>query len=384
MAGADDVQRVLDGVLGIPFTDGNRVEVLRNGVEIFPPMLEAIEAAEYRIELLTFVYWQGDIARKFAEALARKASEGVTVRVLLDAFGASEMRQDLLDRMKAAGVDVRWFRPKARWKIWEVDNRTHRKVLVVDGRVGFTGGVGIAEEWEGDANNPDEWRDTHFRFTGPAVNGLQGAFYSNWAETGERIFDPVEHMPVAERAGDVRVQIVRATASTGWSDIASLQQLLISMASQRLRIASAYFVPDEDTIDNLCAAVARGVVVEIMMPGAHTDQRVSQLAGEAGFEALLEGGVTLWKYEQTMLHTKVITLDGGVACIGSANFNQRSMRKDDEIAVTVLDRNLVATLDRHFDEDLAHCQRVRAEDWHRRSWWQRALEVVASPFRSQT
>lgn len=380
----DRIQRVLEGVLGIPFTHGNHVTVLKNGDEIFPAMLEAIDAAQSRIEFLTFVYWTGDIARRFAHALAQRARAGVNVRVLLDAVGANEMSRDLIRLLEEAGADVQWFRPVTRWKVWEVDNRTHRKVLVVDGLVGFTGGVGIAREWEGDARNPNEWRDTHFRIVGPAVQGLQGAFYGNWAETGHRIFNPMDTMPQPEHHGRAMLQIVRATASTGWSDIASLIQLLVSVAEQRVRIASAYFVPDEETIAQLTETVSRGVEVEVMLPGPYTDERVSQLAGEAGFRSLLEGGVKLWKFQPSMLHTKIMTIDGEAACIGSANFNQRSMRKDDELAVVVLNSRITARLDGHYDEDLARCEAVTLHNWKRRGRLQRLMEAAALPFRSQT
>lgn len=379
-----EIRERLETILGIPFTRGNRVDVLRNGVQIFPAMLEAIEGARFRIEFLTYVYWRGPIAERFAHALVERARAGIDVKVLLDAVGSKWMSETLLDAMRDAGVRLEWFRPLARWKVWEADNRTHRKVLIVDGLVAFTGGVGIAEEWEGDARNEHEWRDTHFRIHGPAVRGLQGAFFSNWAETGNRILDPVDVLPEQEPAGQSSVQVVRASASTGWSDIATLIGLLISSARTRLRISSAYFVPDEITISNLCSAVASGVEVDVMVPGRHTDERISQLAGEAEFKDLLDGGVRLWKYQRTMLHNKIITVDGVAACIGSANFNQRSMRKDDEVSTVVIDRDLVRVLDDHFADDLAHCEQIETGTWKKRGHIQRLMEAVVMPFKSHT
>lgn len=378
------VQRTLESLLGTQFTSGNRIDVLRNGDEIFPAMLEAIEAAQTRIEFLTFVYWKGDIAERFAAALAGRARAGIAVRVLLDAVGANAMPASLLKTMRDAGVDVQWFRPWKRWRVWHVDNRTHRKVLIVDGLVGFTGGVGIAAEWEGDARNEHEWRDTHFRIVGPAIEGLQGAFYGNWAETGKSIYDPAMRAPNPPQPGNARIQVIRTTAAIGWSDIASLIELLTSLAERRLRIASAYFVPDEDTIANLCRAAGRGVEIDVMMPGQFADHRVSQLAGEDGFRPLLDGGVRLWKYQRTMLHTKIMTIDGASACIGSANFNQRSMRKDDEVALVVLEADVVAALDRHFEEDLEQCERVDSKQWRNRGRLQRLKEAIVSPFKAQT
>jgi cardiolipin synthase len=375
---------VLEGILGYQFTTGNRIEPLRNGEEIFPPMLEAIQSARSRIEFLTFVYWSGDIAERFAKALAERARAGVVVRVLLDALGAREISEHLVDEMRTAGVNIQWFRPLKRWRLWQLDNRTHRKVLVVDGRIGFTGGVGIAREWEGNARNPDEWRDTHFRVTGPAVQGLQGAFYGNWAETGQRLYHPPNDLPLPESQGQSLAQVVRTTASTGWSDMATLIELVIATAERRLRIASAYFVPDEATAEHLCEAVNRGVEIDIMMPGSHTDERVSQVAGESEFERLLQGGVRLWKYERTMLHLKVMTVDGYAVCIGSANFNQRSMRKDDELALVVLDPELTDALDRHFEHDLEFCERIGHAEWRKRSAVQRLKEALSAPFKPQT
>ncbi len=374
---------LFEGVLGIPFSDGNQVDVLRNGVEIFPAMLDAIAAAEQRIDFLTYVYWKGDIARRFAEALAAKARQGIKVNVLLDSFGAQYMPDELTDVMSEAGAAIRWFRPLSNLKPWRNDNRTHRKILVVDGKVGFTGGVGIAEEWEGDARSPAEWRDTHFRIRGPAVYGLQGGFLANWTETNRPLPEAFDDIPELSPAGDTPVQVVRANSTIGWSDIATLDQLLITRARRRLRIASAYFVPDELTLRYLYSAARRGVEVTVMMPGPHMDSRLSQLASEDVFDTLLEAGVNLQSYQRTMLHTKVITVDHEITYIGSANFNQRSMRKDEEIALIVLDEAITATLDGHYDDDLKHCETLRAGRWRQRPVWQRLLETLSKPLRPQ-
>jgi len=373
----------LEGILGIPFSARNRVDVLHNGDEIFPAMLEAIAQARQRIDFLTYVYWSGAIAQRFAQTLADQAQAGVTVNVLLDSFGAKEMSQEHIELMRAAGVNVQWFRPLAKWRLWQTDNRTHRKVLIVDGKLGFTGGVGIAQEWEGNARNPTEWRDTHFRIQGPAVYALQGAFLGNWAETGQPIHKAGDIMQMLEPQGDVWIQLIRTTASIGWSDIATLLRLLIVEAHHHLRITTAYFVPDEDTLEVLCAAATRGVTVEVMMPGPHSDARISQLAGEDEFRRLLDAGVKLWSYQKTMLHTKVITVDGLLACVGSANFNQRSMRKDDEISVVMLSREITALLDQHFTEDQTACKPIRPGDWRKRGWLQRLLESVSRLIKPQ-
>jgi cardiolipin synthase len=365
----------LEGLIGIPATDGNRVDVLRNGDEIFPAMLEAIEDATTSIDFLTFIYWTGQIAEDFAGALARRAAAGVRVRVLLDGVGARLMDRTLVDRMRDAGAEVEWFRPPVQWRVWEVEHRTHRKVLVCDEEVGFTGGVGIAEEWCGDARHPGEWRDTHFRVRGPAVDGLRGAFITNWLETGRALFDEDEFADV-EPAGDVCAQVVRGGAGVGWSDIAILLRALVQLATERLRITTAYFTPDKTFLRLLCEAAERGVHVQVLTPGPHADKRIVQLASEADYEALLDAGVEVWNYQPSMLHAKVITVDRAVACVGSSNVNSRSMARDDEVSMTLFDPGLTALLDEHFDADLERSERISESRWAHRSMPQKALETA--------
>ncbi|HLQ86083.1 MAG TPA: phospholipase D-like domain-containing protein [Salinisphaeraceae bacterium] len=377
-------QRALEGVMGAKFTSGNQIEVLENGCRIFPAMLDAIAAARHSIDFLTFVYWQGNIARRFGAALAERARAGVRVRVLLDGFGAYPMPRAVIEQMEAAGVDVAWFRPPVRWRIWQADNRTHRKVLICDERIGFTGGVGIAEQWEGDARNPNEWRDTHFRIIGAAVDSLRGAFLSNWIEAGHAAFDRIWELPAPASPGEAKIQVVATSAAVQYSDIATLLRLLLSMAQRELRIATAYFVPDEPTVALLRTAAKRGVDVEVLMPGPHTDQRVSQIAGEDVFAPLIEAGVKLFYFQPTMLHTKVLVVDRMVACIGSANFNQRSMAKDDELALCVIHEPTVAQLLDGFERDRERCRRITDGNWKKRGIGQRLLEIASRPIRSQT
>lgn len=377
-------RQVLEGVVGVPFSEGNTIRRLRNGVEIFPPMLEAIRRAEHSIEFLTFVYWTGRIAAEFAEALAEKARQGVTVRVLLDGVGARPMSQDLLKRMTRAGCQVRWFRPLPQWRLWAMDNRTHRKVLVVDGRIGFTGGVGIAEEWEGDAQGPNQWRETHFEIHGPAVHGLRGAFWGNWMEVEQTVKGALTEAAVFHRPGTVPLQVVRSTASIGWSDVAMLIDALIASARHRLRITTAYFAPDDMTVRQLQDASLRGVDVQIILPGPHIDTRVSELAAGEQFEPLLTTGVRIWRYQPTMIHTKVMLADDRIACIGSANFNQRSMRQDDEICLVAEDADLVRQLDADFDADRAACEPMTLRAWRRRGVLRRLREAGARVVRRET
>jgi len=376
------LRRTLEGVIGVPATEGNRLDVLRNGVDIFPAMLEAIEQAEHMIDLLTFVYWQGEIGTTFAQALAARARAGVRVRVLLDSWGAHPIDPPLIDLMESAGVMVHWFRPLRRFEPSKMNHRTHRKVMITDESVGFTGGVGIADEWNGDARNGSEWRDTHFRIYGPAVDGLRAAFLDNWAETDPVMFeDGIDRFPTQPQPGGSIIQCVRGASEAGWSDISTLFLTLLQKAEHRLRIATAYFVPDRDLIDRLCAAAGRGVDVEILLPGPHADKRFVQLAAESAYEQLLDRGVKIWNFQPSMLHAKVMTVDGLVASVGSANFNARSTELDEEINLVVLDQEVVKILDQHFDEDLERSEQIVAGRWADRPIGQRVLEQLTKPLR---
>jgi cardiolipin synthase len=376
------IRRALEGIIGVPATEGNEVEVLRNGNEIFPAMLEAIGGARHTIDLLTFVYWRGEIGTTFAEALADRARAGIRVRVLLDAWGCHAIERTLLTMMERAGVRVRWFRPLARLQLHKANHRTHRKVLVVDEAVGFTGGVGIADQWNGDARNEHEWRDTHFRIRGPAVDGLRAAFLDNWIETDDVLFEPeVDRFPDQPQAGSTLVQCVRGASEPGWSDISTLFLSLLQLAQERVRITTAYFVPDTQLTERLCAASERGVQVEILVPGPHADKRFVQLAGESAFARLLDRGVRIWRFRPSMLHAKVMTVDGLVANIGSANLNARSTELDEEVNLVAFDPDLVGVLDRQFEEDLERSEPVTEAHWDDRSAPQRVAERVAGLFR---
>jgi len=381
-------QEILESTIGIPFFENNKIIPLKNGSKIFPAMLHAIENARHKIDFLTFVYWTGDIAEKFAKALARKAKEGLRVRVILDSYGASIMSRTLIGQMEQSGVKISWFRPIPTWKVWKIDNRTHRKVLICDNKVAFTGGVGIAEEWEGDARNPDEWRETHFQIEGPAVQGLFAAFMENWIETGSKIDleYPWKNNGSAfnlRAAGDAKIQVLRTSSSVRWSDIVLLYQTLISAARYSIKIATAYFNPDETIAELLATKAREGLDIDIMMPGEYSDARVSQIAGQRTFELLLESGVDLWHYQKTMLHAKIFIVDDLMCCIGSANFNHRSMLKDDEVNLVVLDKDLVASLLRDYGEDLQHCEEIVPKRWKKRSVLRMALEKVSHVFKEQ-
>jgi cardiolipin synthase len=375
------LRRRLEVVIGTPFTEGNSIDVLRNGDRIFPAMLEAIRGAESTVDLMTFVYWQGDIAREFAAAMADRAKAGVRVRLLIDALGGRLIEKDLVSDMEDAGVQVEWFRKPLLKSPFKSNHRLHRKVCIVDGRIGFTGGVGIAEEWCGDARNEHEWRDTHLRVEGPAVDGLQSAFIQDWAESGRPLYDDKDEFPVQPQSGSSMVQIVRGSASLGWDDMQSAFHVMLSSAQERLRIATAYFAPDDDFLDTLCAAPARGVDVELLLPGPHADKRVSQLTSEGSYERLTNCGVKVRTFQPSMMHAKVMTVDGQAAVVGSSNFNRRSLDHDEEVVLIALDRELTAVLDTDLDDDFARSEEIDLTRWRNRSTRQRAMEAAVKPIR---
>ena len=376
------LRRRLEGLLGIPATEGNALTLLRNGDEIFPAMLEAVRGAERTIDFLTFVYWKGDIAREFAAALSERARSGVRVRVLLDAVGGRLIEADLLEDMERCGVELAWFR-KPVWQgallsPFKHNHRTHRKVLVVDERIGFTGGVGIAEEWCGDARDETEWRDTHVRVEGPAVDGIAAAFAQNWAETGRPLAEDPDTFPEHPAAGGSVVQVVRGSASVGWNDMATVFRVLFEQAEERITLQTAYFAPD-DTFERLMTdAVARGVEVDVLLPGPHADKRVCQLTSESCYERLVDGGVRIWAFQPSMMHAKVMTVDGLVAVIGSANLNRRSLAHDEEVVLAVLDPEVAVALEGDFRRDLERSERIEPRRWRDRPVRQRVAEQVGA------
>lgn len=375
------LRRRLERLIGIAATEGNALRPLRNGNQIFPAMLDAVRGARHTIDMMTFVYWRGQIARDFAAALAGRARAGVRVRLLLDGFGAREIEQDLLAEMEDAGVQVAWFRKPLRLSPLKQNHRCHRKVLIVDEHTAFTGGVGIAQEWCGDARNPSEWRDTHVEVRGPAVDGIAAAFAQNWAECHPELYGERDRFGEHAQSGRSTVQVVRGSASLGWQDMQTLLRVVITSAEQRFRLSTAYFAPDDFFIGLLCATARRGVEVQILLPGPHTDQRACQLAGQHHYAALLDAGVDIRQYQPTMLHTKIMTVDGVAALIGSSNFNRRSMDLDEEVMLAVLDEAFTADLDGDFDRDLLRSEAIDPTRWSRRPLRQRVKEAAVLPIR---
>ncbi|MDP2358309.1 MAG: phospholipase D-like domain-containing protein [Beijerinckiaceae bacterium] len=384
MYGVADPQfiQTMNGLFGSNIVPGNQLRTLVNGDRIFPDMLAAISAAETTITFETFIYWRGEIANRFAQALSAKARSGVSVKVLLDWVGSIEMDTDLVRRMEEAGVEVFRFRPIRWYTLDRINNRTHRKILVVDGRVGFTGGVGIGDEWTGDARTPEEWRETHYRVEGPVVASLQAAFAENWVEATGELIRGEGYFPQLQEIGDKRAQVVMSSSGTRNSMQLMLMTALAS-AEHRIRIGMAYFVPDDLSKAQLLEARGRGVEIDVILPGRHADHRIVRKASRHFWGELLAAGVRIHEFEPTMYHPKVVIVDETWTTVGSTNFDERSFRLNDEANLNVTDRAFALEQIAIFDADLAKSRQVTFEEWRNRPLLDKARDRVWSWLRVQ-
>lgn len=364
-----------------PVREGNDIRILTNGNEIFPDMLRAISRAERSIVFVTYVYWNGAIATSFADALSQKAKDGIQVSVLIDAFGSSKIDLTLITAMKEAGVNVRWFRPFKWYTLHKYNNRTHRKILVIDENIGFVGGVGIAQEWTGDAEDTAHWRDTHFRVVGPSVYDMLQSFNDNWQEAGgPQVATTLDSF---QPAGTINAQVTSSRSSSGQTRGEKLFTSIIRSAERHINITTAYFAPSKSFRDLLIAASHRGVTVTILTNGPHTNQKLVRKAGHRYYEDLLRAGVIIHEYQQTLLHAKVATIDDAWATVGSINFDDRSFILNDEISLSFTDSALVEALDAQLTRDLAVAKKITLKKWSSRSIISRTHELVANTFRSQ-
>ena len=383
-AAFDQLKRAVEVMAGARFLGGHAIDVLHNGDEIFPAMIEAVNRASQSIDFVTFVYWQGDVAQRFAEAIGGAASRGVRVRVLLDSFGAAAMDQDLVDMLRESGCEVRWFRPRAQWKFWRTDHRTHRKILICDNLVGFTGGVGVADEWAGDARNPDEWRDTHFMIRGSAVDGLRAAFIADWVETGAPAVHQSDPMPSPDdSAGTAQIAVIDDPARIGLSRSAVLLEGLIQRARTSVKIQTPYFNPTPKLIDLMEAALRRGVAIEIVIPGPHIDKRVSAIAARSAYRSLVRAGADVYEFQPSMMHVKCFIIDDMLAFVGSVNMNERSFNKDEEVGVVISDDAVLATLLDHFRDDVERSELAEPARMSLRGIWERLTELALRPLRGE-
>jgi cardiolipin synthase A/B len=367
--------RACEALTGAPISTGSEVELLINGDAIFPCYLDTIRTAERTLCLVTYVYWRGDIAHEVADALCARARAGVEVNVIIDAVGGLKIERDLVERMQEAGVRVTRFRPPKPYAARRVANRTHRKILVADGSVGLTGGVGIAEEWTGDAEDPDHWRDTHVRVRGPVVRGLFGAFAENWLEaTGEVLVGDGYLPDLAEQESGGPMMLVRSSAGVGDTNVEALYYLAIAAARETLDLTAAYFVPRPAFIDALRDAAGRGVRVRVLVPGPHIDKGPVRIAGRGSYDELVEAGVEIHEYQPTMLHAKTMVVDGMWSSVGSVNFDNRSFQLHDEATLCVLSDSFAGRLTEQFERDLERSERIEGERWAGRGPVQRASE----------
>ena len=365
----ESVSAIIDVVaqhFNVPVSTNSQVEPLFNGDQFFPPMLEAIHSAKHSIDFLTFIYWEGDIADKFAEALSEAAQRGVAVRVILDGYGSYEIKDGLVASMQSAGIEVAWFHPLQWYDVRRLNNRTHRKIMVIDGEVAFTGGAGIASEWTGTASDPSQWRDNHFRITGSAVQNLESAFTDNWlSAAGELVVPEVEtdsfHAVRDEQESTDRLVTLSTAPRQGMSPIALVYWTAIKGASQRVDISTPYFLPDPSLKQTIMDAAGSGLEIRLLVPGDHNDSVLIRTASVAYYKELLEAGVRIFEFQTTMMHTKLMLLDDEVSIFGSSNFDNRSFSLNNETILIADSKPLFQQLHDQFEKDLEQAKEITLE-----------------------
>lgn len=382
-AGTAEFARNLGSLVEPGILASNQITTLLNGDQIFPAMLEAVRGAQRTICLETYLYWSGEIGRQFAEALAQRARSGVRVHLVIDWIGSRRIDSDLINLMRDAGVEIERYNPLVWYAVTRINHRDHRKLLIVDGRIGFTGGAGIADQWKGNARTPDEWRDSMFQLEGPAVAQMQAAFMDNWIKTNARVLDGDHYFPELHPAGPYRAQVIKSSPREGTEDIKMMFLMCIASARKSIRLSASYYVPDRLTTREFLDARKRGVEVEIIVPGARTDSGIVKHASRGKWGPLLKAGVKIYEYEPTMFHCKSMIIDDSFVSVGSANFGNRSFRLNDEANLNVYSRDFAAEQIRIFEQDRAKCREVTYKEWTDRSLWKRFMEVLAAPFRAQ-
>jgi cardiolipin synthase len=380
--GSPEFRQAMGHLLGPSFTGGNRITTLSNGDQIFPAMLRAIRGAKKTITFETYVFEKGEVPGAFAQALAERARAGVKVHVIVDAHGGSKSRK-YHAMLRDAGVQLQKFHPIFFLDPRRYNNRTHRKLLVVDGKVGFIGGVGIADQWSGNADAPKHWRDNHYRIEGPAVAQLQGAFADNWLKTAEEVLQGPGYFPALPPAGNVEGSAFYSSPRHGAIDVAIMYHLAFASVRKTLSIENAYFVPDQKTVDALVGAAQRGVRVEIIVPGRHIDQKAVRRASRKRWKRLLENGIVLYEFQPTMIHSKLLIADGRFVSIGSANMDNRSLHLNDEANFNVLDSRFAAEQTRLFERDRARAIRITRENYRDKHLTEKPIEAVQTPVESQ-
>ena len=375
--------RVMSQLLGPPVVEGNEVKALHNGDEIFPAMLAAIRSAQKTITFETYIYWSGEIGKRFSDALAERARAGVKIHVLLDWAGTGKIDKKYLDHLIQAGVEVERYHPLRWYSLARINNRTHRKLLVVDGRVGFTGGVGIADQWLGHAQSKDHWRDSHYRITGPAVAQMQAAFMENWIKTRAKVLIGQDYFPELVANGRASAQVFKSSKTGGSESVRLMYLISLASATDTIRLQAAYFVPDGLAIDTFIAACKRGVRVEIIVPGPCIDAQLVRLASRSRWGDLLDAGVQIYEYQPTMYHCKVMIVDDSWVSVGSTNFDDRSFRLNDEANLNIFDPAFAAEQVATFEQDKARSRLMTRSEFKQRSLAGKLLEHAAGILRRQ-
>jgi cardiolipin synthase len=376
-------RREMSVMLGPSIIPGNHVVDLQNGAEIFPAMLEAIAGAKETITFETYIYWEGEVGQRFADALSERAKAGVAVNVTIDWVGSASMDQGQLQQMEDAGVQVQRYRPLHWYHLARMNNRTHRKLLVVDGRIGFTGGVGIGDPWQGNAQDPDHWRDMHFRVEGPVVAQFQAAFNDNWIKTTGRVLNGAAYFPPLERAGGMDAHLFISSPAGGSESMHLMYLLSIAAAERSIDLAAAYFIPDELITKALIAARQRGVRIRILLPGENTDSDAARFASKEGWGPLLLAGVEIHEYEPTMFHNKMLIVDRELVSVGSTNFDLRSFQLNDEASLNVYDHAFAERMTVVFERDLLQSKQFTYETWKNRPLKEKLAEKLLLPLKSQ-
>jgi cardiolipin synthase len=371
-------ERAMGVLLGPPIVGTNRFDVLVNGDEIFPSMLAAIRSARSTISFESYIYWSGAVGKAFADALAERARTGVRVHLLLDWIGSNKIDPQQLALMERAGVEVRRFHEPRWYHLARMNNRTHRKLLIVDGRIGFTGGVGIADEWSGHAQDPSHWRDTHFRAEGPVVAQMQAVFMDNWVKVTGNVLHGPGYFPAVDAAGTSRGQVFSSSPEGGSESMRLMYLLAITAAARSIDLSSAYFVPDDLTLRTLVAAARRGVRVRIITPGEHMDAETVRRASRATWGDLLQAGVAIYEYQPTMYHCKVMIVDGLWVSVGSTNFDNRSFSLNDEANLNILDSDFARRQVEIFEQDIARSREITLAQWQQRPLREKLIEHAAA------
>jgi cardiolipin synthase len=375
--------RAMGHLLGPPIISGNKVQAFYNGHEIFPAMLKAISSAQKTITFESYIYWSGHIGELFAEALSKRAQAGVKVHVLIDWLGSRQIEQSYIDRLKKAGVEIEYYHPLRWYNLSRLNNRTHRKILVIDGKIGFTGGVGISDDWDGDGNDPTKWRDSHFMLEGPAVLYLQAAFMDNWLKIRPEVHHDEKYFPKIPSVGSALAQVFISSPREGSASMQLMYIMAIATAKKVIRISSAYFVPDRLAVEEFIAARKRGVRIQIIVPGPYTDAQIVESASKGLWGELLKAGVEIYEFQPARFHCKVMIVDDLFVSVGSTNFDERSFRLNDEANLNIIDAEFAAHESQTFEKDLAHSKPATLADWEHRPWVEKIDEQLSSLFRSQ-